>query len=69
VVRSCVLSQKVSGKESDLASDRAKMQACLGGLKDFPAPITGTVSMNANGEGVRNTQILTVSGGKFTNLR
>ncbi|HKQ27576.1 MAG TPA: ABC transporter substrate-binding protein [Burkholderiales bacterium] len=69
VVRSCVESQRISGKEADLSADRAKMQACLSGLKDFPAPITGTVSMNANGEGVRNTQILTVSGGKFANLR
>ena len=63
VVRSCVVSQRISGREADLASDRAKMQKCLGGLKDFPAPITGNVSMNANGEGVRNTQLLTVSGG------
>jgi branched-chain amino acid transport system substrate-binding protein len=69
VVRSCIVSQKVSGKDADVATDREKMQKCLGGLKDFPAPITGSVSMNANGEGVRNTQILTVSGGKFTNLR
>jgi branched-chain amino acid transport system substrate-binding protein len=69
VVRSCIGSQHITGKEADLASDRDKMTKCLGGLKEFPAPITGSVSMNANGEGVRNTQILTVSGGKFTNLR
>lgn len=69
VARSCVAAQGISGKQADVASDRAKMQQCLGSLKDFPAPITGSVSINANGEGVRNTQILTVSGGKFTTLR
>jgi branched-chain amino acid transport system substrate-binding protein len=69
IARSCILSQGVTGKSSDVQSDREKMQKCFSGLKDFPAPITGTVSMNAAGEGMRNTQILTVSGGKFTNLR
>lgn len=69
IARSCIVSLGVTGKPSDLQSDRDKMQKCFGGLKDFPAPITGTVSMNEKGEGLRNTQILTVSGGKFTNLR
>lgn len=66
LVKSCIQSQKVSGKESELQADRDKMQQCFAGLKDQPTPVTGAVSMNPSGEAIRRTQIIVVRDSKFS---
>ena len=69
VVRSCIMTQGITGNAGDLAADRDRMQKCWAGLKDFKAPVTGATTINADGEAVRQPVILQVKGGKFTALR
>jgi branched-chain amino acid transport system substrate-binding protein len=66
VVRSCIVSQKVSGRPAELQADRDKIQKCLGSLKNHPVPLTGQVTINENGEALRKPQILVVKDSRFT---
>ena len=66
LVRSCIVSQKVSGKIPDLQADRDKIQKCLGAMKNHPVPLTGQVTINEHGEALRKPQILVVKDSRFT---
>ncbi|HMK80192.1 MAG TPA: ABC transporter substrate-binding protein [Xanthobacteraceae bacterium] len=63
----CLEKSGITNKPADLASDRDKMRACLGGLKDFPG-VAGPITMDANRDGTGITAILKVVGGKYVNV-
>jgi len=64
IMKSCVEKTGVTNKPGDLEKDRERIRDCWAGLKDYPG-VTGTISMNADGDAVLEPFVLVVRNGKF----
>ncbi|MGH2392926.1 MAG: ABC transporter substrate-binding protein [Candidatus Limnocylindria bacterium] len=69
IVRSCAEKSGLSGKPDDLDRDRERMRDCLAKIKDYPAPVTGPTTFNADGDALRQPVVLVVKNGKFESVR
>ncbi|HEV8616734.1 MAG TPA: ABC transporter substrate-binding protein [Methylomirabilota bacterium] len=64
IMKGCVEKTGVTNRPGDLEKDREKIRDCWTGLKDYPG-VTGTISMNADGDAVLEPFVLVVRNGKF----
>lgn len=62
LMRYCIMSTGVTGNSD---ADKAKIRDCWANMKNVEAPIAGPVSINADGDGVREPNFLVVRNGKF----
>jgi branched-chain amino acid transport system substrate-binding protein len=62
LMRHCIMSTGVTG---NTAADKIKIRDCWANMKDVESPIAGPVSINKDGDGVREPSFLVVRDGKF----
>ncbi len=65
VMKACVDKTGVTGKPDDLQKDRERIRDCFASLKDYPVPVLGVTTINADGEAVRSPTVLIVKNGRF----
>jgi branched-chain amino acid transport system substrate-binding protein len=68
ITKQCIEKSGVTNKPDDLAKDRERIKECWSGVKDTPG-ITGSITINADGDAVLEPFVLLVKGGKFQLVR
>jgi len=68
IMKGCIEQAGVTNKPDDLGKDRERIRECWAGLKDSPG-ITGTISINADGDAVLEPTVLVIRNGRYESLR
>jgi branched-chain amino acid transport system substrate-binding protein len=67
LTRSCIMKTGVDGK--DVQKDRVKLRDCWAHMKDQDAPLTGSTTINKDGDAERTPVVLVVKGNGFVPLQ
>jgi len=68
VTKQCIEKSGVTNRPDDLAKDRERVRDCWSSVKDYPG-ITGSVTINADGDAVLEPFVLIVKNGKYELVR
>lgn len=63
LMRQCIINSNVSGQ--NVKADRTKLRDCWANLKNVDAPLTGTTTIDKDGDAIRTPTVLVVKGGNF----